>query len=112
MSAVALTQFNRDFLSSGSALQYLVYPFFSEEFKEKGKVVTFSDKVEHITFVKEGNERVGMIVPFKEGDTLKKVLKRFQEDLKHYIGMSITIFSLYDFNHNKIDEVHFVREGY
>lgn len=110
MSALAQAQFEQEVLSSGSTLQFLVYPFFSDEFKDSGKVVTFSDKVERTTFVQEGNERIGMVVPFKEGDSFKKVLKRCQEDLKHYIGMSITIFSLYDFDQNKVDEVHFYRE--
>ena len=112
MSVYAPAQFEKEILQSGSALQLLVYPFFSDELKEHERVVTFSDKVERMTFVQEGNKRVGMIVPFKEGDSFKKVLKRCQEDLKHYIGMSVTIFSLYDFKQNKVDEVHFYRESH
>ena len=112
MSVLAPVQFEQEVVSSGSALQLLVYPFFSDEFKEHGKVVTFSDKVERATLVREGNDKVGMVVPFKEGDSFHKVLKRCQEDLKHYIGMSVTIFSLYDMNQNKVDEVHFYREAH
>jgi hypothetical protein len=94
------------------SLQFMIYPFFSNELADYGKVITFSDQVERAKNVYCGKEKVGLILPYREGDNLFKTLKKYQEDIKSYVGMQITIFSLYDFSGNKVEHIEFFKEGY
>ncbi|PLS19409.1 hypothetical protein CVD28_03060 [Bacillus sp. M6-12] len=94
------------------SVQYMIYPFYSDKLKEWGKVITFSEYVDRAKMVYCGEERVGLILPYREGDNILKTLKRYQEKVKMYVGMQITIFSLYDFNGNKLRDIEFFKEGY
>lgn len=112
MKALTLSQFESTVLGQGICEQFLIYPFYSDECKEYQKVITFSDKVDTLTFVEVQKKRIGMVMPFSKGENLYKILKKFQEDVKHYVGINSTIFSLYDFQHNKVQQVEFFKEGY
>lgn len=94
------------------SLQFMIYPFFSDEMKEYGKVITFSDQVERATNIYSDKKKVGLILPYQKGDNIHKILKKYQEDVKSYVGLQATIFSLYDFEGNKVEHIEFFREGY
>jgi hypothetical protein len=94
-------------MSVGIQETFFVYPFFSNEIKGFEKMVVFSDEVETITFT-QSPER--MVLPYVKDKC--KLLKKYAEELKHYLGINTTIFSLYDLNGNKVGEVETYKVGY